>query len=103
MAIKHVKAFYERLSTDTAFYKQLQLSANKAECSKIVKLAGYSFTEAEFEAYTALLLRKNIPENQLESIDKRELEVVLGGAYALIQDSVPMPPYGHSPELFANL
>jgi predicted ribosomally synthesized peptide with nif11-like leader len=104
MAIEQVKAFYERLLSDTAFYKQLQVSANKAECSKIVKLAGYSFTETEFEAYTAQLLSKNISgEHQHESVDEKELETILGGASRLIQESIPMPPYGHSPELFVNL
>jgi predicted ribosomally synthesized peptide with nif11-like leader len=103
MAIEQVKAFYARLSSDAAFYKQLQLTANKAECREVVRLAGYSFTDNEFEEYTAQLLRTNNSNNQLELVEERELEKVLGGASAFIQDPIPMPPYGHSPELYNNL
>ncbi len=104
MGIEQVKAFYTRLSSDAAFYKQLQLTGSKAECRQVVKLAGYSFTDNEFEAYTAQLLSANIfDDHQYESVDGKELEAVLGGASAFIQESVPMPPYGHSPELLANL
>jgi predicted ribosomally synthesized peptide with nif11-like leader len=100
MAIEQVKAFYERLSSDKDFYSQLQSTTSKAECKQVVNLAGYSFTDAEFEDYTAQLLgSKTPPGNRLESLNERELAGVLGGASIFMQGSVNLPPYGHSPDL----
>jgi predicted ribosomally synthesized peptide with nif11-like leader len=102
MSIEQVKAFYKRLSSDKAFYKKLQQTANKAECKQVVKFAGYSFTDQEFEAYTAQILNAQTSDNQIEYVDEKELEAVLGGVSPFVQASIPMPPYGHSPDLFAS-
>jgi predicted ribosomally synthesized peptide with nif11-like leader len=100
MTIEQVKSFYERLSSDQDFYIQLQSTHSKAECKQIVKLAGYSFTDAEFEDYTARLLSTKTQGNYLESLNTRELQAILGGASAFIQTSIPIPPYGNSPDLY---
>jgi predicted ribosomally synthesized peptide with nif11-like leader len=100
MAIEQVKAFYERLSSDQSFYRQLKSTTSKAECKQVVKLAGYSFTDAEFEDYTAQLLGSETPGDRLDSLNERELEGVLGGASIFMQGSVQVSPYGHSPDLY---
>jgi predicted ribosomally synthesized peptide with nif11-like leader len=97
MAIEQVKAFYERLSSDKDFYVQLESTASKAECKKIVQLAGYSFTDSEFEDYTAQLLNVNKPIDCIDALDEKELEAVLGGVSKFTQGSVQMVPYGHPP------
>jgi predicted ribosomally synthesized peptide with nif11-like leader len=103
MAIEQVKYFYERLSSDQAFYKQLQFTASKAECKQVVASAGYIFTDAEFEDYTARLLDTTGSEDYLESLDEKELAAVLGGAASFTRGSGPLPPYGHSPGLYSRL
>lgn len=103
MAIEHVRAFYERLSSDGIFYKSLQSTTSKAECKQVVAAAGYIFTDAEFENYTAYLLNENNSEGYLENLDEKELATVLGGAASFVRGSVPLPPYGHSPELYSRL
>jgi predicted ribosomally synthesized peptide with nif11-like leader len=100
MAIEQVKAFYERLSSDKDFYSQLQSTTSKAECKQVVKSAGYSFTDAEFEDYTAQLLGSKTQGDRLEFLNERELAGVLGGASIFMQGSVPIPPYGQSPDLY---
>jgi predicted ribosomally synthesized peptide with nif11-like leader len=102
MAIEQVKLFYERLSSDSIFYEQLQSTANKAECKQVVASAGYSFTDAEFEDYTAYLLDVNSSTDYLENLDEKELAAVLGGAASFVRGSSPLPPYDHSPELYSR-
>ncbi|MCF2152108.1 Nif11-like leader peptide family natural product precursor [Desmonostoc muscorum LEGE 12446] len=96
MALEHVKAFYERLAADEAFYKQLQGTKSKVECSQVVKDAGYDFTEQEFEKYTSQLLRLNTSD-ELREMNEKELKAVFGGAYLFTTGAEPLPPYGHSP------
>jgi predicted ribosomally synthesized peptide with nif11-like leader len=103
MAIEQVKFFYERLSSDNIFYEKLKSTASKAECKLVVAAAGYSFTDDEFEDYTALLLGANSSDGYLESLDEKELTAVLGGASSFVLGSVQLPPYGHSPELYSRL
>jgi predicted ribosomally synthesized peptide with nif11-like leader len=73
MAIEQVKAFYNRLAADPTFYTQLESTANKAECQQVVRLAGYHFTETEFEDYTAQLLNTEKEIDRLESLDKKRI------------------------------
>lgn len=51
MSKENVKAFYARLASDEAFRTQIQSVKSKAECSQIVKRAGYEFTSEEYEEY----------------------------------------------------
>lgn len=98
MAIEQVKYFYERLSSDKDFYVQLESTSSKAECKQIVQLAGYIFTDAEFEEYTAQLLNANKHSDCFDSLSEKELDAVLGGISKFTQGSVPIVPYGHSPQ-----
>jgi hypothetical protein len=66
----------------------------------VVKLAGYSFTDAEFEDYTAQLLGTETQGDRLESLNERDLAGVLGGASIFMQGFVQVPPYGQSPDLY---
>jgi predicted ribosomally synthesized peptide with nif11-like leader len=78
MSIKNVELFYKRLSTDKVFSSHIQ-EANKEEFSRVVKAAGYDFTQQEFEDYTADLLDGDLSKNVLGEIGERELEAVQGG------------------------
>jgi predicted ribosomally synthesized peptide with nif11-like leader len=75
MSIQHVKAFYEKLSQDEAFRDQIKNVKSKEDCSRIVKAAGYDFTQQELEDYTADLLE----DDSSGEIGERELEAVQGG------------------------
>ncbi len=80
MSVQHVRAFYEKLSQDEVFRNQIKNVQSKVDCSRIVKVAGYNFTQQEFEDYTAQLLEKDIiSSNALSEIGERELEAVHGG------------------------
>jgi predicted ribosomally synthesized peptide with nif11-like leader len=75
MSTQQVEAFYEKLSQDGAFRDQIRNVSSQEECSRIVKAAGYDFTQQELEDYTAELLEN---DNSGE-IGERELEAVQGG------------------------
>ncbi|MBW4641954.1 MAG: Nif11-like leader peptide family natural product precursor [Goleter apudmare HA4340-LM2] len=79
MSLEHVKAFYEKLADDETFRNQIQAVQSKDECSQIVKAAGYNFTQAEFEEYTAQLLEAANTEGELQALDEKELAAVFGG------------------------
>jgi predicted ribosomally synthesized peptide with nif11-like leader len=91
--LKNVKAFYERLASDEVFRAQIQGVNSKAECSQIVKDAGYDFTQEEFAEFTAQLLEPTVAEDGFRDLNEKELEAVFGGAksFASLQ---PVPPYG---------
>jgi predicted ribosomally synthesized peptide with nif11-like leader len=91
MSSQHVKAFYKKLSQDEVFRDRIKNVNSKEECSKIVKAAGYDFTQQEFEDYTARLLEKNIDDTDLIEVGERELQAVHGG---FIDRSVPGQVYG---------
>jgi predicted ribosomally synthesized peptide with nif11-like leader len=97
MALEDVKAFYDKLANDETFYKQLQATNSKTECKKIVKDAGYNFTQQEFEEYTSHLLIANTFNDEIRDINKQELTAVLGGASLFTRSAEPLPPYGHPP------
>ncbi len=44
MSLENVKLFIEKLATDEAYRAQIQSVNSKAECSQIVKDAGFYFT-----------------------------------------------------------
>ncbi|MEN9518377.1 MAG: hypothetical protein RLZZ381_965 [Cyanobacteriota bacterium] len=84
MSLANVKAFYHRLADDEAFRSQIQNVQSKEECSRIVKTAGYNFTQQEYEEYTAQLLNSNDTADELKDLSDQELEAVFGGAISLI-------------------
>lgn len=94
MSLKNVKAFYERLASDEVFRAQIQGVNSKAECSQIVKEAGYDFTSEEYEEYTLQLLESGVTNGELKDLDERELEAVFGGASSLISERRIQPLYG---------
>jgi predicted ribosomally synthesized peptide with nif11-like leader len=84
MSLEDVKQFYKRLGIDEDFRAEIKGAENKQECSQMVKMAGYNFTEAEFEEYTLHLLDLASDEEELTDLDERELEAVFGGAATLL-------------------
>ncbi|MDJ0729010.1 MAG: Nif11-like leader peptide family RiPP precursor [Crocosphaera sp.] len=89
MSVKNVKAFYQRLAQDEQFRSKLQEVKSKEECSQLVQQAGYSFTQEEFETYTAELLESSLnEEGELKDLNEKELEAVFGG----IVSKMPSPP-----------
>lgn len=93
MSKEHVKAFYERLAKDKAFKAQIEAAESKQECSRIVKEAGYDFTQEEFEEFTAQLLNSDAAESYSDELSEKTLEAVLGGIKppddVLLYGSVP--------------
>ncbi|HLP91815.1 MAG TPA: Nif11-like leader peptide family natural product precursor [Nostocaceae cyanobacterium] len=96
MSLANVKAFYERMANDESFRNQIQNAKSKVECSQIVKAAGYHFTQQEYEEFTADLLESaNIENGELQDLEAKELEAVIGGASSLIKVITSMQqPYG---------
>nr|AVH79562.1 Nif11-type precursor [Nostoc sp. PCC 9448] len=97
MSLAHVKAFYEQLAKDEAFRQQIQSVNSKDECSQIVKAAGYNFTQAEFEEYTAQLVEAATDGGELQDLNEKELAAIFGGltGWPRIQPlyGVIWPPY----------
>jgi predicted ribosomally synthesized peptide with nif11-like leader len=89
MSLESVKQFYERLAQDESLRQAIQSVQSKDECSQVVKQAGFDFTPEEFEEYTAELLERSLPDDELSELDERELEAVLGGF-----SKVPFPGDG---------
>jgi predicted ribosomally synthesized peptide with nif11-like leader len=89
MSLKNVELFYDRLSNDEVFSAQLQ-GISKEDCNRIVKAAGYDFTQQEFEEYTAQML----DSQEMQSVDERELEAIVGGIKGFIGKPIIRPLYG---------
>ena len=95
MSLENVRAFYERLADDEVFRTQLQGVKSKAECSQIVKGAGYDFTQQEYEEYTARLLESTTANSEFRELEEKELEAVMGGASMLLDIRLHVQPkYG---------
>jgi predicted ribosomally synthesized peptide with nif11-like leader len=96
MSLANVKAFYERLAQDENFRSQIQNAKSKVECSQMVKAAGYHFTQQEYEEFTSNLLElANTEDSELQDLNLKELEAVVGGASSLIRVITSMQqPYG---------
>ena len=103
MSVENVKAFYQRLAQDEQFRSKIQGVKSKEECSQLVQQAGYDFTKEEFESYTSQLLESTVKEGELQDLNERELEAVVGGGIKLyewpwINDFPPfLPMYGIPP------
>lgn len=99
MSLENVKAFYARLASDEAFRTQIQSVNDKAECSQIVKGAGYDFTSEELEEYTAYLLELGATDGELKDLNEKELEAVFGGANSFLNllPYLPILLYGVVP------
>ncbi|QLE55850.1 Nif11-like leader peptide family natural product precursor [Nostoc sp. TCL26-01] len=93
MSLENVKAFYSRLANDEAFRTTMQGVKSKDECSKIVKEAGYDFTQAQFEEYTTQLLEQS-SDHEIRDLNEKELEAVFGGASSIIGKPIIRPLYG---------
>jgi predicted ribosomally synthesized peptide with nif11-like leader len=77
-----VEAFYARLTEDEAFRAQVQSATSKEECSRIVKAAGYDFTQEELDTYNKkLLIDTGLDSSQLQELNEKEVAEVLGGFY----------------------
>ena len=63
MSIESAKAFAERMTTDDAFRIQLQEASSDEERQVLVKVAGYNFTQEEWET-----IRSELNEQQLEAV-----------------------------------
>lgn len=98
MSLENVRAFYEKLANNEAFRAQIQSTKNKAECSQIVRKAGYDFTQQEYEEFTTQLLL-GATDSDLREIDKKELKAVVGGVSSIteMQGPIVAPPYGLTP------
>ncbi len=94
MSLENVKAFYERLTSDQAFRAQIQGSKSQDEYCKIVKGAGYVFTQEELEEYTAELLESTAAEESLRDLNEKELAAVFGGFTFPFYLVRPQPLYG---------
>ncbi len=94
MSLKNVQLFYEKLSVDEHFSAQIQSVASKEECSQIVKAAGYDFTQQEFEDYTAQVLEISSSKQELQFLNERELEAVVGGIGRMLFPPERFPLYG---------
>ena len=94
MSLENVKTFYERLASDEVFRAQVQGVKSKEECSKIVKDAGYVFSQEEYEEYTFQLLETGGNNGELKDLDEKELSAVFGGASSLIRGRQMQPLYG---------
>jgi predicted ribosomally synthesized peptide with nif11-like leader len=95
MSLENVKAFYSRLANDEAFRIQMQGVESKDECSRIVKDAGYDFTQEQFEEYTVQLLEQNSENgSEIRDLNQKELEAVFGGASSILEKPIIRPLYG---------
>ncbi|MDF5728897.1 MAG: Nif11-like leader peptide family natural product precursor [Rhizonema sp. PD38] len=95
MSIENVKAFYQRLISDETFCTKIQSINSKTECTQIVRDAGYYFTQEEYEKYTHQLLESDNTDSELQDLDEKELEAVMGGASSIIGNWKNMQqPYG---------
>lgn len=79
MSLNNVRAFYERLINDEDFRGNLQKSQSPEESGQIINEGGYSFTQEEFEAFTAELVEQNTEHEYLRDLGEQELEAVFGG------------------------
>ena len=91
MSLEQVKGFYKQLASDEAFRTQVQSASSKDECSQIVKAAGYNFSLAEYEEYTAQLIESTSAESELQDLSEKELAAVFGG---LTGKPIIQPLYG---------
>ncbi|MFN6571461.1 Nif11-like leader peptide family natural product precursor [Dendronalium sp. ChiSLP03b] len=96
MSFGNIRAFYKKLANDEAFRAQMQQVQSKDECTRLVKEAGYDFTQEEFEEYTAQLLESNTGDGEIRDLNDQELEAVFGGVSSLIGRKPPtfQPMYG---------
>lgn len=79
MSLNNVRDFYERLIKDEAFRDSLQNAQSPQESGQIINENGYSFTQEEFEAFTAEIVEQDTEHEYLRDLDEQELEAVFGG------------------------
>ena len=103
MSKEHVKEFYQRLANDTVFKTKIEAANSQKECNEIVQKAGYIFTQAEFEEFTAQCLNSST-SNECE-LGEAELEAAVGGIKSFIHSEETMfrPVYGLPPDSFPKI
>jgi len=74
MSIESASAFYQKLSTDEAFAKQLRNAPSEDECRATIRAAGYDFTAEEWGTVVDQIKQSNDRE-----VSESELEAVSGG------------------------
>ncbi len=82
MFLENVIGFYKRLVKDKDFRSQLESASNSSECRKMMREAGYEFTEEEFETATVQILEKKglrDLDDGLTDLSEEDLELAFGG------------------------
>ena len=82
MFLENVISFYKRLVKDKDFRTQLESTANPSEYRKMMREAGYDFTQEEFETATVQILEKNglrDLDDGLTDLSEEDLELAFGG------------------------
>ena len=74
MSIESAKSFLEKMKSDSSFSDKLKAAKSVDDTSKIVKAAGFDFTEDE------------LSEAQQGELDDEELDSVAGGSYMCFGD-----------------
>lgn len=105
MSIESVKEFYVRLAIDEEFRSRVKGAQGLEQSMKIIQEAGYTFTPAEWEDYTAQILEASTPP--MQDLEERELETVIGGAISsspITFPGVTLPPgMTISPDLLTGI
>jgi predicted ribosomally synthesized peptide with nif11-like leader len=99
MSLRNVELFYERLLIDDEFNQKIKSAGSKENCNRIVKAAGYDFTQQELESYTAQAIKPNSPEQDIRSLNEKELETVAGGMLKFIVPPELAQDYGTPPPM----
>jgi predicted ribosomally synthesized peptide with nif11-like leader len=99
MSLKNVELFYERLLIDKEFNQRVQSAGSKENCRRIVKAAGFDFTQQELESYTAQAMKVYSPEQDIRSLNEKELEAVAGGMLKFIIPPELGQEYGTPPPM----
>ncbi|WP_392533430.1 Nif11-like leader peptide family RiPP precursor [Nostoc sp. C117] len=89
MSTESAKAFYQRVTTDTAFRSQIESSPIE-ERGTLLQAAGYYFTQIEWEAASAEILETTSIDGEL---NEAQLEAIAGGR-------IFMPLYGLPTEFY---
>jgi predicted ribosomally synthesized peptide with nif11-like leader len=89
MSLENVGAFYQRIASDESFRMKIQNVESKEECSQIVKSAGFHFTQQELSEYNAQALKGVASDDDLETLDEKELASVFGGITNVMMYGLP--------------
>ena len=94
MFLENVIGFYKRLVKDKDFRSQLESASNSSECRKMMREAGYEFTQEEFETATVQILEKKglrDLDDGLTDLSEEDLELAFGGISRFWDRKWPIP------------